>query len=406
MSTILVTPLLQTPSPILPAAMKANHRADVVRIKGILPHPDPETTNLELILIGEYQVVVRKGEHQIGDLAVYIQPDSVVPQTEPFKFIWETFVGLDGTVPEKRRRITVRKFRGQWSEGLLLPVADLGFVATGANAPYEGEDVSALIGISHYDPDAGKEAGDTCGKSVHAPKRKRPTTLKGWFHFLLFKVFGRGRKDYFASVNIDVPEYDVNSLKNYGDVIREDEIVVVTEKIHGSNARYTALDGVVYAGSRTKWKSEDSPCVWRKALVQNQWIAKWCLAHEGYVLYGEVAPTQGKFDYGCTNGQVKFFLFDIRTPDGKWVNYVEFIAFDNYSLSEAIQEDGTVPTIYIGPYNRKLMNELASGQSLVHGAKHIREGIVIKPEVERRVPGLGRVQLKLVSPEFLAKDSK
>lgn len=118
-----MSPILfaETPAPILPPEMKANHRADIVRIGTILPHPDPDTTNLELILIGEYQVVVRKGEHQIGDLAVYIQPDSVVPQTEPFRFIWEPYQ-LDGgaEVPAKRRRITVRRFRGQFSEGLLM----------------------------------------------------------------------------------------------------------------------------------------------------------------------------------------------------------------------------------------------------------------------------------------------
>src|ERR1700744_1340856 len=100
---------------------KSNHQANIVRIETIYPHPDPDTTNLELIEIQGYQVVVRKGDFHIGDLAVYIQPDSVVPQTEPFRFIWEEHVGLDGAVPERRRRITVRKFRKEWSEGLLLP---------------------------------------------------------------------------------------------------------------------------------------------------------------------------------------------------------------------------------------------------------------------------------------------
>ena len=130
--------------------------------------------------IGEYQVVTKKGNFKAGDLGVYIQPDSVVPQTEPFKFIWEAYVGLDGTVPEKRRRITVRKFRGEWSEGLLLPIADFPVFVQDTvsfsqpvyvircpgtdtwldyeqNVIKEGRDVSDLLGITHYDPDAGKE---------------------------------------------------------------------------------------------------------------------------------------------------------------------------------------------------------------------------------------------------------
>src|SRR6267142_7058471 len=101
---------------------KSNHRANVVQIAEIKPHNNADT--LAIIPVGEYQAVVKKDEFKVGDLAVYIQPDSVVPQTEPFKFIWENYEGLDGVVPEKRRRITVRKFRGEWSEGLLLPISD------------------------------------------------------------------------------------------------------------------------------------------------------------------------------------------------------------------------------------------------------------------------------------------
>lgn len=40
---------------------KANHQAKVVRIANLRPHPDPETTNLELTDIDGYQVVVGKG---------------------------------------------------------------------------------------------------------------------------------------------------------------------------------------------------------------------------------------------------------------------------------------------------------------------------------------------------------
>src|SRR6202789_2333340 len=107
---------------------KANHQVNIVRITEIKEHTNADS--LEIIPIGEYQVVSRKGQFHIGDLGVYLQPDSVVPQTEPFRFIWDPYlaVQMDGIVPEKRRRITVRKFRGEWSEGLLLPLSDFGKV--------------------------------------------------------------------------------------------------------------------------------------------------------------------------------------------------------------------------------------------------------------------------------------
>src|ERR1039458_4854355 len=150
---------------------KANHQANIVRVGEILPHNNADS--LEIIPVGEYQIGTRKGQFKVGDLAVYIQPDSVVPQTEAFRFIWGPYfesmksdpcygmksvitdVAVRETiVPEKRRRITVRKFRGEWSEGLLLPISDFAasFVVYASKAK-EGTDVSDLLSITHYDPD-------------------------------------------------------------------------------------------------------------------------------------------------------------------------------------------------------------------------------------------------------------
>jgi hypothetical protein len=43
------------------------------------------------------------------------------------------------------------------------------------------------------------------------------------------------------------------------------------------------------------------------------------------------------------------------------------------------------------------MIELAEGPSLIPGANHLREGIVVKPVEERFHTAVGRVALKLVS---------
>ena len=71
---------------------KANHQANIVRVTEVKPHGNADT--LEIIPIGEYQVVSKIGQFKVGDLAVYIQPDSVVPQTEPFRFIWASMLLL------------------------------------------------------------------------------------------------------------------------------------------------------------------------------------------------------------------------------------------------------------------------------------------------------------------------
>lgn len=70
-----------------PAPKKSNHQAKIVRVTELLPHPDPDTINLSMVEIDGYQIVTRKDSFKVGDFGVFIQPDSVVPQNEVFRFI-------------------------------------------------------------------------------------------------------------------------------------------------------------------------------------------------------------------------------------------------------------------------------------------------------------------------------
>jgi hypothetical protein len=65
----------------------------------------------------------------------------------------------------------------------------------------------------------------------------------------------------------------------------------------------------------------------------------------------------------------------------------------------------TVPVLYEGPFDADALKKLVDGDSMVPGAKNIREGLVVVPLVPRHVPGLGRLQLKIVSNKFLEKDA-
>jgi len=377
---------------------KSNHRVNIVRLGAPRVHTNADS--LELFDIGGYQVVTKKAQFKEGDLAVYIQPDSVVPQSEAFKFIWENYVGLDGTVPERRRRITVRAFRKEWSEGLLMPLTDFlfninsngQFEGLGGTVLHEGDDVSDMLGITHYDPDAGRES--TVAETANAPRRRYPKTLRGWFWFVLYKLGFKGsQKNLAQEVAFNYPVYDVEALKNFKDVLQPGESVHVTEKIHGSNARFVVVDGLLYAGSRTQWKQR-GPNVWWKAVEQHPEIEEWCTQNQGHVLYGEVVPTQGKgFDYGYSDGNVGFFGFDVLTPAGDWV-WPGNLGFPLL-----------VPVVSIEEFGPDTLKH-ADGRSLVPGVKHIREGVVIRALKDRSVRGLGRVHLKVVSNAFLEKDNK
>lgn len=394
-------------------AKKANHQANVVRIENILPHMNADS--LALILVGGYQCVVRKGQFSKGDLAVYIQPDSVVPKTLPFKFIWENYeTEPDGEVPVRRRRITVRKFRKEYSEGLLLPLTDfpeLNFECNSPGYPSEGQDVSDILGITHYEPE---EKG--VGSYQYAPKKKRrlPKTFKGWFWYIvLFRwlwAFKRRLSGESTEVGVNAPRYDVEALKNHVNAFEQDEWVDVTEKIHGSNARYMFLDGHMYAGSHNLWKAPDSKCIWRTVLTKLPWVEEWCRAHEGCALYGELTPTQKGFQYGSEEPQ--FFAFDIYQPDGTWVKPWNFTDVTTSLPTEIAQNyQGIVTMVPVLAQQIKfdldtIKKLYVDGQSKVPGAKNVREGVVVSAFIERIAHNVGRLQLKIVSNIFYERDSK
>lgn len=393
--------------------MKSNHKVPVVRITEIRKHTNADSLEIIPISGTGYQVVTKLGQFKVGDLGVYVQPDSVVPQTEPFKFIWEGHqCEPDGQAPERKRRITVRRFRKEWSEGLLLPLTDFPIMAP------EGGDVSELLGVTHWEPEEQIDIHNVCRKQQY---KWPPKSLKGWFYWITgklgFDLNGPVGGDNEKGPKNPPPVYDVEAFKNFAtvyDSVSNDylpifnpgEQVIVTEKVHGSNARYMFDGKKFYVGSRKLWKSAKSKCVWREAVKQNPWIEEWCRANPGYTLFGEVCPTQEGFRYGCEQGQVKFFAFDILSPDGNWRS---FPGTQEEELLRAIFEEEklvTVPLLYNGLFDEAKIKILVDGPSLVDGAKHIREGIVIRPFVERHVHGLGRLQLKLVSNAFLEKDGK
>lgn len=392
-----------------------SHKVLIVRV----PEPRVHTNadSLELLDILGYQVVVKKGAFKPGELAVYIQPDSVVPQTEPFKWLWEAYVGLDGTVPTKRRRVTVRAFRKEYSEGLLMPVTDFsGGLVHEPKLAYgwleEGQDVSDLLGVTHYEPEEG-----TTGTSAAAPKRKKryPNSLLGWvryFYYNTLRIFSGGRlysRSQAIDVSFDAPAYDVTAQKAARSGFQYDEKVVVTEKLHGSNARYVYLDGVMYAGSHFQWKAPDSPCIFTRVLKQYPWIEEWCRSNEGRVLYGEVIGNQGGYTYGLdkTKGELDFRAFDIWEPDGTWTKPWKDAALSTEAGYGANSYNGirTVPILWSGTADILKIKELTDGKSAIDG-KTQREGVVISETAPARVGYRRPRQLKRVSNLFLEKDSK
>lgn len=397
----------------------AHHQVNVIQITEIKPHGNAE--RLEIVPIEGFQAVVAKGQFKVGDLAYYVPPDSIVPDRAEYSFLWGDAT-FEGGTPIKKRRIGAKKLRGEWSEGLLMPVrrwvpgSPFGAVDGEDNQVFEvacGDDVASILGIEHYNPPEPGESTAAGSNEGNAKKWRLPRTYGGWKQLILSWLRGERREG-----GISLPTYDVDNFKKYQNTFQAGEQVIVTEKIHGSNARYCykpglfGMEGKMYAGSRNLWKAPGSTCAWRRALNHNAWIEKWCREHPGYALFGEITPTQKGFDYGSKEGKsgevpyIKFFVFDVRKPDGKWAERNELDGLFNAPGIALWFGEVSVPFLYAGPFDLKEIQTLVDGKTTVPGANHIREGIVIKSVPERTVSHLGRAQLKLVSNAYLEKSLK
>lgn len=322
----------------------STHSVNVVEVRSVLPHENAE--RLEIIPLGGWQAVVKKGQFKAGDKAIYIQPDYTVPTArEEF-----TFLAKEG---RERHRLKAVRLRGVLSYGLLIPVP----ICLG-DKPV-GSDVMADLGIERYEPPV------KLAHSDELPADQWPSVYSS--------------------------KFDVESLKDFPGILVAGEPVIVTEKIHGANARYLYADGVFYMGSRSQWLKPEVGHPWSRAAEDAPRIREWCEAHPGVVLYGEIFGAVQSLRYGTTPGEVRFAAF-AALVGGEWMD-----------TGLLFQDEGlpTVPKLYVGPYGDEVL-ELAEQDSAVLGAGegHMREGIVIVPERERRHDEIGRVALKHISNRY------
>src|SRR5208337_5633404 len=233
--------------------IKSTHQCEIVKV---YPKVHPNADRLEVAEVGGYSVCIGKGDFRDGDLGIYIPPDSIVPQIDAFKFVWESkgYTPEPGAedlaktmhvilqVPEKYRRIKAKTLRGVISEGLLIPIPQTKEFIDHVGECFfkEGDDVAKILGITHYDPpDTTSLGGDSeIAPGTRKKSQRYPKSIRGWFRFLLSKVvFWRKPTDTQEKTDLDIPDYDVDAWQKHRGALIEGEEVWITEKIHGANSQ-------------------------------------------------------------------------------------------------------------------------------------------------------------------------
>lgn len=375
---------------------ESTHRVDIIPVT-LEKHPNADS--LSIVRVEGYQVVCRTQDWEGVPLGAYVPPDSLVPLDNPrFEFL------KDPKKPDQSvARVKAKRLRGEWSMGLLVPAPE-GYA--------EGDDVAALLGVTHYDPPepslkTGGEAekGPRCGKKrIPCPScaGKGVIDVDDFTSFACATCAGKGYPNDSEAVVFDYPKYDVEAFRKYGrKVFEPGELVYVTEKIHGANGRWLFDGERYYCGSRTEWKRESEDNLWWRALRQYPAITNFLFMNPGTCVYGEVYGQVQDLKYGTQPGEIRVALFDILHK-GKWVDARDG-QFQPNPAGPPAWTMPWVPLIGVRPFDFDALIAEAEGASRIPGANHLREGIVIKPLTERWHPKCGRVNLKVVSNLYLER---
>lgn len=320
-------------------------------------HPIPDADAIERAVIRGWNVVVKKGEFSIGDLCVYCEIDSLLPERPEFEFL-----------RSRGFRIRTVKFRGQISQGIAFPVDIIPF---GITLTDPGQDLTEILGITKYEPPI-------------------PACLSGT------------AKGGFPSHSIKTDEERIQNLKDVYDEYRK-YTWVVTEKLDGSSVTYSIVNDEFEVSSRNlNLKEDNTNSFWKvaKDLDIEKKMRTYMKEHDldALTLQGElIGEGIQKNKYRIKGQTVKFFRV-FNPTKYQFMPYIFGLAqigdmgLDHVPLLDI---DFTLPADF------DTLIKYADGRSAL--AETTREGVVlIAKEVDDKYQG--RLSFKVISNRYILKN--
>ncbi len=118
--------------------------ASIQPILSVEAHPNADL--LDIAQVKGYKAIVKRGQWKAGDLCVFIEPDSVLPDAP-----WAAFYKA------KSNRVKAIRLRGAWSFGIVESLSILGEVANAEVNRWTlraGVNVTEMLGVTKYEAPA------------------------------------------------------------------------------------------------------------------------------------------------------------------------------------------------------------------------------------------------------------
>jgi len=345
--------------------------------------------NIELVIAGGWNAITKKGEFKEGDLTVIATTDAVIPEAFSEKMGVTSYLRKGG-------RVRTVKLRGVYSECLIIPTK---YIPGYGDRYQDGDDMMEKFGIVKYEPPV-KQIQLASGRKIK------------WRDNQNFHIY-----------------YKFPNLKNVAGMFTEEDLVEITRKIHGTNARY----GIVKKGKLSFWdkvkkffkladewidyeyiygshnceKGSDSQGfystdVWRTIAEKYSIKEKlWSYIKnrnveigEGIILYGEIygAGIQKNYDYGLTD--IEFAGFDVKLR-GEYLS-----TYDAWNLVKDHLKLPYVEILHYGDWTQEIQDKFTFN-NFIEGTKVPHEGIVIKYYTGER-----QKVAKVINPDYLIYGEK
>jgi RNA ligase (TIGR02306 family) len=347
----------------------------------------PGADNIELLTVGGWNCISKKGEYAIGSRVVIATTDAVIPQELSDKMEVTSYL-------RKGQRVRTIKLRGVYSECLIIPT-----LFCKQQYLHEGRDKMEELGIFKFEPPI---------QSIQLSNGKKIR--------------------YQTNPNFPI-YYKFPNSKNTPHMFDGSDEVEITRKLHGTNARYgivkktkiSLFDRIkkflyisdewyeyeyVY-GSHNVEKGSDSQGfystdVWENVAEKYQ-IRKnlWDFIKlrytpkqigSGLIIYGEIygPGIQKNYDYNLK--EIEFAGFNVEMDNSFNEPKLASNIFKHLSLKY-------VPVLYIGEYSKTIQDSFVNNN--IEGTKIPHEGIVVK-----HINGDKRKIYKVINPDYLIYSEK
>lgn len=345
--------------------------ASIQKIEDVQPIVGKDRIDLARVL--GWTVVVQKGQFKPGDLAVYIEIDSVLPEKPEFEFLR----------PKKFHIKTMKLRDGDGnrvlSQGILFP---LSILKDRPDRYYIGDDVTNEIGVVHYDEygDATEEKTEGKGNPIRDFLFKHKLTRP-----LAYKLFA-GTKRVKSGFPEFVAKTDETRIQNIPQILENnDHLYVGREKIDGQSGTFF-LKKQYHLLKFLPPKYDFGVCSRNRRLFDEDNSSFWSVARK-YNLRKVLEDLLYDDDWVCIQGEVvgpgiQGNKYDLKDYDLYCFNLIYPAGKEQCFMAEKeLAEHGLkwAPLVYDNIKLPKTVDEvlaLADGKSALHDTP--REGIVFR----------------------------